>query len=209
MPQAPVNILAIGSHPDDIEFGCGGTLYKFAQKGHRVFAYILTRGGFGGNPNVRSREQTRSQKLLGITSVFWGAFTDTRLHFFKNVVPSIEKVVQETKPAFVFVHHGKDTHQDHRNANTSAVSATRNIPNILFYEGPTSYNFEPNVFVDIKDQLPHKIASLACHDSQVMKTNINQQSILDIAKATATFRGTQCRVRFAEAFCSLRMFINI
>jgi LmbE family N-acetylglucosaminyl deacetylase len=204
-----LNILAIGSHPDDIEFGCGGTLYKFAQKGYNVYAQILTKGGQGGSTSRRQKEQTRSQKLLGIKEIFWGNFADTRIHFSTNVIQSIESVVHKTKPTFIFVHHGKDTHQDHRHANTSVVSATRNIPNILFYEGPTSYNFEPNVFVDIKDQLPHKIASLACHDSQVMRTNINQQSILDIAKATATFRGTQCRVRYAEAFCSLRMFVSI
>jgi hypothetical protein len=43
----------------------------------------------------------------------------------------------------------------------------------------------------------------------VKKTNINDQSILDIARATAIFRGTQCRIPFAEAFCSLRMFLTI
>ena len=32
-----VNILAIGAHPDDIEFGCSGTLIKYTQKGHRLF----------------------------------------------------------------------------------------------------------------------------------------------------------------------------
>ncbi len=31
-----MNILAIGAHPDDIEFGCGGTLAKYAQKGHNI-----------------------------------------------------------------------------------------------------------------------------------------------------------------------------
>ena len=31
-----MNILAIGAHPDDIEFGCGGTLIKYADGGHRV-----------------------------------------------------------------------------------------------------------------------------------------------------------------------------
>ena len=38
-----MNILAIGAHPDDIEFGCGGALIKFAEKGHNVFLLVLTR----------------------------------------------------------------------------------------------------------------------------------------------------------------------
>lgn len=38
-----LNILAIGSHPDDIELGCGDTLIKAARAGHDVFMYVLTR----------------------------------------------------------------------------------------------------------------------------------------------------------------------
>jgi hypothetical protein len=52
-----------------------------------------------------------------------------------------------------------------------------------------------------------KVKSLSCHRSQVMRTNIDERSIVEIAKATATFRGTQCRIPYAEAFASLRMFI--
>ena len=40
-------ILAIGAHPDDIEFGCGGTLIKYTQRGHRLFLQIMTEGGLG------------------------------------------------------------------------------------------------------------------------------------------------------------------
>jgi LmbE family N-acetylglucosaminyl deacetylase len=88
-----------------------------------------------------------------------------------------------------------------------AVVATRNVPNLLFYEGPTTMHFEPNVFIDIGDYVKDKIKTLSCHRSQIMKTNIKHLSIIEIAKATATFRGTQCRIHFAEAFESLRMFI--
>ena len=42
------NILAIGAHPDDIEFGCGGALIKYTRKGHRLFLLIMTGGGMGG-----------------------------------------------------------------------------------------------------------------------------------------------------------------
>lgn len=204
-----MNILAIGSHPDDIEFGCGGALYKFARNGHRVFMYVVTNGSAGGNAVKRIAEQKKSCKLLGAQEVTWGKFKDTALPSFKTVVDAIEHTVKKVEPTFVFVHHGKDTHQDHRHVHAAAVSATRNIANILFYEGPTSYDFDPNVFVTINSQLEPKVASLRCHHSQVMKTNIRMHSILDIARATATFRGTQCRAPFAEAFTSLRLLINM
>jgi N-acetylglucosamine malate deacetylase 1 len=209
MKEQKKAILAIGSHPDDIEFGCGGTLYQLGRQGHRVYILVLTDGSAGGDPNTRKREQNASGKVLGADKVFWGGFTDTYLPFYQNVIAVIEKVVREIRPTHVFVHHGKDTHQDHRHVTTCTVAATRNIPNVLFYEGPTAYDFEPNVFVDIGSCLQHKFRSLSCHRSQVKKTNISEQSIVDIAKATAIFRGTECRIPYAEAFCSLRMFLQV
>ena len=201
------NVLAIGSHPDDIEFGCGGTLHKLAKQGHNVYLMVLTMGNVGGAADARCVEQERSAKILGAKEVFWGELEDTMVPFYNNVIQGIEKVVRKVKPSFVFVHFGSDTHQDHRHVSESTVAASRNVRNVLFYEGPTTFDFEPNAFVDIARHLNAKIKSLGCHKSQIMKTNVGHRSILEIAKATATFRGTQCRVACAEAFCSLRMFV--
>ena len=88
------------------------------------------------------------------------------------------------------------------------ISATRYIRNVLFYETPTTQNFTPNVFVDIARVLDEKLTTLNAHKSQVDKTNIENQNIIDIARSTATFRGIQARVKYAEAFNSLRLFIN-
>jgi len=60
-----VNILAIGAHPDDIEFGCGGTLIKYTQKGHRLFLLVMTKGGSGAQTSTRVQEQINSKKILG------------------------------------------------------------------------------------------------------------------------------------------------
>jgi LmbE family N-acetylglucosaminyl deacetylase len=202
-----MNVLAIGSHPDDIEFGCGGTLYKLKKQGHNIFMHVLTTGSAGGAFDIRKKEQAQSAKLIGVKEIFWGNFTDTKLPFYENIIQEIELVVKNVAPSFVFVHYGKDTHQDHRHVCECTVVATRNTPNVLFYEGPTSINFEPSIFVEIGDFMKYKIKTLACHKSQIMKTNIKHQSILEIAKATAIFRGTQSRVQYAEGFVPLRMFI--
>jgi hypothetical protein len=47
------------------------------------------------------------------------------------------------------------------------------------------------------------------HRSQVNKTNIEDLSIVEIAKSSATFRGIQGRVKYAEGFSPLRLFINV
>ncbi len=207
MSSAKMNILAIGSHPDDIEFGCGGTLHKLASRGHKIFLMVLTGGNAGGNSVVRGKEQVQAARSLRARQVFWGNFADTKLPFYENVIKEIEAVIKKVSPTFVFVHHGRDTHQDHRHVSECTAVATRNVPNVLFYEGPTTIDFTPNVYIDIGDFVKSKLKTLSCHKSQIMKTNVKHQSILAIAKATATFRGTQCRVCHAEGFVSLRMFI--
>ena len=44
-----VTILVIGPHPDDIEFGCGGTLLRYGSAGNELYQLILTDGCFDGN----------------------------------------------------------------------------------------------------------------------------------------------------------------
>ena len=42
-----MNILAVGCHPDDLEIGCGGTLARFAQMGHRITMCHVANGNMG------------------------------------------------------------------------------------------------------------------------------------------------------------------
>jgi LmbE family N-acetylglucosaminyl deacetylase len=204
-----VNILAIGAHPDDIEFGCGGTLIKYTQKGHRLFLLVLTEGGLGAETSKRVAEQMDSKKILGAEEIFWGGYKDTHLMVDTELIGKIENVIKEVNPDFIFCSFPDDTHQDHRHLAQAIMSATRYIRNVLFYEGPTTQNFKPHVFVDISDTLDKKIQALKAHQSQVMKTNIEDLSIVGVARSSANFRGIQGRVKYAEAFHSLRLFINI
>ena len=204
-----MNILAIGAHPDDIEFGCGGTLIKYTGGGHRVFLMIMTKGEQGASASVRGKEQLAARDVLGAQKVFWGGYEDTHLMVGKEVITRIEDVIAKVEPDFIFCSYLEDTHQDHRHLSQAIMSATRYIRNVLFYEGPTTQNFNPQVFVDISATLDRKIEALKAHRSQVNKTNIEDLSIIELACSTATFRGIQGRVKYAEAFHSLRLFINI
>jgi LmbE family N-acetylglucosaminyl deacetylase len=204
-----MNILAIGAHPDDIEIGCAGTVMKFKEKGCGLYQMVLT-CGLGGDVEVRRQEQERAAKVMGTDDLFWGGFNDTMLGInIRRLIDSIEKVMKKTEPIFIFVNYPKDTHQDHRYLAEATISAARNARNILFYEVPTSIDFNPNVFVDISQFMDRKIEALVAHGSQIDKTNIEGLSILDIAKSAAFFRGTQGRTKYAEGFYSLRLFINI
>lgn len=204
-----MKILAIGSHPDDIEFGCGGTLIKYAKKGHEVSLLVMTEGSAGGDPGVRRAEQERAAAILGARKVLWADYRDTEIPPGRPLIQRLEEVVRLVGPDFIFVHFQDDTHQDHRHLASATFSATRYTRNVLCYEGPTTQNFVPNVFVDIDAVLEDKVAALQAHASQVMKTNIEDLSIVDLARSSAHFRGIQGRVRNAEAFAPVRLFINI
>lgn len=204
-----MRVLALGAHPDDIEAGCGGTLIKYARNGHRIFLMVLTEGEQGAGRGVRRREQEEAAKYLQVERVFWGGYADTKLPLDALLIQKIEQVVREVDPHFIFVNFPDDTHQDHRHLATCTVTATRYTRNVLFYEGPTTQNFSPTVFVDIESVLEDKIHALQAHASQVQKTNIERTTIVDIIRSSAHFRGIQGRVRYAEGFIPLRLFINI
>jgi hypothetical protein len=84
-------ILAIGAHPDDIEFGCGGTLIKYTERGHRLFLYIMTEGGLGAETSTRVEEQMASKAILGAEDIFsvkealWGGEFWTDGYFINTV----------------------------------------------------------------------------------------------------------------------------
>ena len=204
-----MNILAIGAHPDDIEYGCAGTLIKYADRGHHIYLMVLTSGQEGGSSEIRKQEQENAAELMSVQKIFWGGYHDTQLPLNKELIEKIEEVIGEVKPDLIFVNYGDDTHQDHRILTEATMSATRYVRNVLFFEVPTTQNFNPQVFVDISDTLERKFQVLEAHASQVKKTNIEDMYIIELARANATFRGIQGRIKFAEAFAPLRLFINI
>jgi LmbE family N-acetylglucosaminyl deacetylase len=204
-----MNVLAIGAHPDDIEFGCGGMLTKYAERGHDVYMFVATDGALGGDASVRRREQQDSALVIGARKVFWGDYQDTEVPLDRAFIVRLESVIREVKPRMIFVNSPDDTHQDHRNLAQGAMSATRYVPNFLFYEGPTTQNFTPNCFTDVEKVLDKKLACLEAHRSQVAKTNIEDLTILELAVSCANFRGIQARVKYAEAFQSVRLLLNL
>ena len=202
-----MKILGIGAHPDDLEFGCGGTFYKLAQQGHKLNMLVMTHGAAGGDPKLRIAEQMRSAAALK-AKLYWGGFEDTGVVLTRELIRAVEARIEEIKPDIVFVNHTHDTHQDHRNVSRAVETAARYSKNLLFYEVPTTMEFEPGVFVDIGPVISKKVSLLKCHRSQVYKTRVKNLSIIESAKAAAMFRGYQDRVKYAEGFMSRRLLLD-
>ena len=204
-----MNVLAIGAHPDDVEYGCGGTLALYGQKGHDVYVFIASDGARGGAPDVRAIEQRDAALALGAREVLWGGYPDTEVPLSRDLIAVLEAAIRRVRPTMIFVNFPDDTHQDHRNLAQATVSATRYVPNFLFYEVPSTQNFVPNVYTNVDKVLDLKLAALEAHRSQVTKTNIEDLTILELAVSCANFRGIQARVKYAEAFQSVRLLLDI
>ncbi|MFH1569315.1 MAG: PIG-L deacetylase family protein [Gemmatimonadota bacterium] len=202
-----MRILAIGAHPDDLEYGCGGALIRHTQKGDEVYLLVVTDGAAGGDPAVRRAEQLAAAELIGASDVFFGEYAGTQFECHKETITHIEGVVRQVRPDAVYTHFLQDTHQDHRHVALAVVPATRSVPNLLCFESLSSQNFQPTVFSDIGKVIHQKLGALEAHASQVHRTNIGSMTIIDIAQSAATFRGIQGRVTHAEGFAPLRYFM--
>ncbi|MDQ6994541.1 MAG: PIG-L deacetylase family protein [Mariprofundaceae bacterium] len=203
--QQKRTVLALAPHPDDLEIGCGGTLAEHAERGDEVHVFIATFGDVGGVAEVRQAEQEAASKILGVKKIHWGGFPDTQLpQRTQDLMDVLERIIAEVKPDMVYVNYDEDTHQDHRTLAQVARSITRYIPNVLYYETPSSMNFEPSIFMDIHDVLSFKIKALEAHASQVEATHVTL-NIFEIALATARFRGVQGKLSCAEAFVPVRL----
>src|SRR4051812_50107888 len=68
--QAPVALLAIAAHRDDVELTCGGTLIKAARAGHRTAIIDLTQGEMGtrGSAELRRQEAERAAEIIGCSA---------------------------------------------------------------------------------------------------------------------------------------------
>jgi len=204
-----MNILAIGAHPDDIEFGCGGALLKYSRLGHNVNMLVVTDGSFGGDPAVRRGEQEKAAQFIGVKKLYWGELLDTQVVDNHELILKVEEVVKAVSPDMVFINSYDDVHQDHRAIAQAGVSATRYIKEVLFYEVPTTQHFQPDIFIDMHDLLEDKLKLLSIHASQVNRTKVENLSILESVRACATFRGYQGRIRSAEGFKALRVLKGI
>ena len=202
-----MNILVVGSHPDDVELGCGGTIVKHLENGDDVFVLVMTNGERGGHSKNRE-ECLHSLKELGVkeSNIVFANFSDANLIDNFETVDFIENCINKFNINRVYTHHFSDRHQDHRNCSRSVSSAARKIPELYLYQGPsTSVYFEPHVFIEIsEDQLRKKINALSFYKSQIYKGIID----LDWIKNVASVNGFGMKGKYAEAFAINHIYIG-
>jgi len=193
-------ILAVGAHPDDMELGCAGTLALHSLRGDKVYLLVLTKGEASGDADVREKECRESAKILGSCDLFMGGLPDTKVSDGRETIDVIESILDRVKPDVIYAPSSKDTHQDHRNAGYAVLSACRRCRVILLYEGAsTQRDFNPQVFIDIRDTFQKKLEATRAFGSQVGNKGMYSKAMKAV-EGLAKFRGYQAGVDVAEAF---------
>lgn len=200
-------VIVFGAHPDDGEIGAGGTIAAYAARGHRtVMAVMRVPSGTGDGPEPererRWGEARQAAGILGAEALTFGLERDA-IRPDARLVTAIEKLLAEVEPTAVYTHWIGDSHPEHVALTRAVLAATRhNHCSVYMYEatipgGITEHSFRPQKFVDVSDTIEQKMASLACHHTQLERYG---ESWLDAIRGRAAHRGFQIRQRYAEAF---------
>ncbi len=192
--DVPASALAIGAHPDDVEFGCGGTLAKWAAAGCIVHHLVCTDGSKGTwDPHAdtavlaatRQDEQREAARRLGARGeVIFLDQEDGELANSRELRRVVAHWIRAVRPEVVLGHDPWKRyrlHPDHRHAGLltcDAIVAARD-PHFFPEHGlaahrPTALLLweadEPDHVEDVTSTLEVKLAALEAHRSQFEST---------------------------------------
>lgn len=201
VPGRTLNVLCLGSHSDDIEIGCGGTILRLKDEYPSCVFHWVVLGASG----VREAEARRGAELFA--GIKWESavlknFSDGFMPFAGGEVKAVfEELKQATSPDLIFTHNRKDAHQDHRLIAELTWNTFRDHF-ILEYEIP-KYDGDlgqPTVFVPLEAELCQKKVRYIMDAFQSQRTKRWFQE--DTFLALMRLRGMECNAPsgYAEAF---------
>lgn len=132
VPVEPQRALVIGAHPDDAEFGAGGTSAKLAAQGWEVTFIIVTNGNKGSHDpamttyrlsEARELEQRAAAAVLGVKQVIFLRNNDGEIEPTVALRAEIALYIRHFKPNYVFTHDPWKQymfHPDHRTVGFAA-----------------------------------------------------------------------------------------
>ena len=217
----PVDLLAFGPHPDDIEIGFAGTIAVTAAAGYGVGMCDLTRGELGSNgtPEERLTEAEAARVVLGATwrvNLEWpdGGITGTDLQ-----IADVARLVRQCQPRTVAIPYWDDRHPDHRAASDVVTRGVFRAGLRRFVIGDAldawrpewvCYYFindsvPPSFAIDVSSHYQQKRDALACHVSQFtprdtgkVDTRLTSPRFQQLIESRDAHLGALAGVDFAE-----------
>lgn len=189
----PKRALVIGAHPDDNEFGAGGTVAKLTSQGWDVTFIIATNGNKGSHDpemssyrlsETREQEQRAAAAALGVNRVLFLRNNDGELEPTPQLRAEFALYIRHLKPHLVFTHDPWKhymLHPDHRAVGFAVIEGIVSARDHLFMPGlgqigimvwrPESLLLwgaeTPDHFEDVSEFVEQKIAALHEHHTQL------------------------------------------
>jgi len=197
MTERIERVLVITAHPDDSEFGAGGTVAKLVRDGKSVTYCILTDGSKGSSDRqmtperlirIREEEQRNAARVLGVETVDFLGFPDCELEDTRASRMAVTAAIRRHRPDLVIAQNPHRTkllgasHRDHRIAAGIAIDCVYPLARDhmafpeLMAQGLEPHKVKevhmmwwenPELVVDVSDTMDLKIKALACHVSQL------------------------------------------
>lgn len=189
--------MVVVAHPDDAEFGCGGSVAKWVKEGKEVTYVILTNGDKGSGDRsmtserlakIREEEQLNAARTLGVERVRFLGYSDGELEDTREVRRAVTAEIRRWRPERLVIQNPFRTlnlyasHRDHRIAGGVALDCVYplardhlSFPELLA-QGLEPHKVRevylmwwenPEVVVDITDTMDLKLKALTCHASQM------------------------------------------
>ena len=186
--------LAVGCHPDDIEFMMSGTLFLLRDAGWEIHYVNVANGSCGTDRypadqiiRIRNSEAVNAASVLG--AVFHESFVnDLEVFYEQDLIRKVTGLIREVRPDIVLTQSLEDYMEDHMNTARVAVTAAfcRGIPNypsiparpmwggnlMIYHATPHILTdsmrrpIKPEMFVDVTPVLLRKREMLSKHASQ-------------------------------------------
>jgi LmbE family N-acetylglucosaminyl deacetylase len=138
--NTPKRILVILAHPDDPEFFCGATLYRWARAGHEIYYCLLTTGQKGSQDpsltteelsDLRIKEQKKAGAFIGVRQIQFLDQVDGELLPNLKIAEEVVRVIRKISPEIIvtsdpqnyFTLENRLNHPDHRAAGQIVLNA--------------------------------------------------------------------------------------
>lgn len=195
--------LAVTAHPDDVDFGAGGTIKAWTDAGVQVSYCLVTDGDAGGFdpdvprsqiPAIRRAEQREAGRILGVTDVRFLGYRDGELTVSHELRRDISRVIRQVRPDRMVIQSPERnwdriqaSHPDHLAAGDAAIQAVypdaRNPfahPSLLVDEGLADWTV-PEVWV-LAHPTPtywHDITELFPSKVEALRAHVSQTAHMD------------------------------
>jgi len=206
------NILVLGAHPDDGEFGCGGAIARFCEEGKNVFYAVFSLCEKSVPPefpvDILKTEFMTSASVLGIPQenlIIHNYEVRTFPTFRQEILENLVSIRKQINPDLVFLPSTNDLHQDHHTLSEEGVRAFKGTSILGYEQAWNNRVFSTEAFIRLeKRHVEKKIEAVKSYKSQTFRSYSKDTFI----KSLAEVRGTQISMEYAEAFeviyCILR-----